>query len=395
MKFFLAIIFGIFILYASAEARTVYVNGATGCDTCEANTGKVPEKAFKTIMKGVETAGDFDQVSVAGEFNGKKIVYREEVTVAKEKAAMKIIGVEEPVLDGAPCEDETGDETGETPRLNTAFCLKADLAVVKNFIVRNFIADEENPAGLKGGAAVVVDSSAKSATISGFSIENCNWGIVLKETQVCKINSNSIIDIKSVDEKSEFDFGGTAIAAIGDFADLQGNLIGKEGANTIENCDAYGIAYYPGNKDVKCDFAFIENNQIKNAGIAGILIKNVFGSLNVNSNTLKNCNVGLEISGKTGDYFYDENLFVNSTSGVEISAEEEYDSEVLYFIWKTAKNQFSEDTYVAVNSKTKEIVPINGKYCVFNDEAKARAVLGGVSGEEDFVIEEKKANTEK
>lgn len=398
MKVVVSLMLGFIILFASIEARTVYVNGATGCDTCDTNTGKVPDKAFKTIMKGVEAAGDFDQVTVAGKFNGKKIIYREEVVVAKEKAAMKIIGVDEPILDGAPVEKEEiegAGEKGETPKLNTAFCLKADLAVVKNFIVRNYLDDGANPAGKTGGAAVIVDSSAKSATISGFTIENCNWGIILKETQVCKINSNGIKDIKSLDGKPGFDYGGTAIAAIGDSADLQGNLIGKEGANTIDNCDAYGIAYYPGNRDVKCDFSFIENNQIKNAGIAGILIKNVTGSLNVKSNMMKNCKVGLEISGETGDYFYDENLFVNSTSGVEISAEEEYDSEVLYFIWKTANNQFSKDTYVAVDSKTKEIVPINGRYCVFNDEEKAKAVLGGVSGEEDSVIEEKKANADK
>ena len=53
--------------------------------------------------------------------------------------------------------------------------------------------------GLRGGAAILTSTGNTNLVIKDNEVRNCNWGIVLFESEVVKVQSNKIESISKID----------------------------------------------------------------------------------------------------------------------------------------------------------------------------------------------------
>lgn len=348
-------------------AGTYYVNNVTGNDTLP-DYGTLSSKPFKTIKQAVKAAEQGDIISIEGKNDGKQLIYHESVVIEFSKENLVITGVNSPILDGM-------DEENDKPFLYGLF-IKSKGTAVTGLKFQNFISRDVNEYGFHGGAAILC-YDVLQPVLKDIEITNCNWGILLYETEAASVQNVKISDLKRSKEVQGIVGGGVGIMALSLKNSLQRTSIGNEQGNTITNAETCGIYFGNDSADALADFALIQNNVITGSQKGpAIALVNLNGNAKITKNIFENNNHAIFIKGVNIDLWISENTFKGSTGPYEIKSTEKYPASIIYDIWKSNDNVFEKPTF-AVTLKKKRITAWKGMRYIWNNEEEARKTLEG------------------
>lgn len=353
----------IYFSYLS-EGKTFFVNSVTGNDTAAANDGSTSSKAFRTIQNAVNKASKGDKIIVEGK-TGKidKINYFECVTIPFGKDNIKIVGENKPILNGLYTKVEGYPGIG--------FLIKGNGIQVEGFIIKNYFNKNINEFGLYGGTAIFLDKSFYSNIINN-EIDSCNWGIVLYDSELCKVNGNKINNCTS-NNFEDYRNGGIGLM-MWSRKSLQRDSIGTTKGNIITNSDYHGIFIGSKDNEVDADLSAIKNNVIistKNS--AGIGLYNIFGIMEITDNTFESNLSSVNIECNCLDTWFGNNNFRGVTGDYEVRTNKFYDGSLLYDLWKNNENKFNSNTAVIIGKKG-EIKDIElHRYIWANERAASKA----------------------
>lgn len=340
-----------------ANAKTIYVNAAVGCDTCDTFMGDSPQTAFKTIEYAVKNAESGDEIEIEGEnifglmkeknseipnFIEGKIHYFENIILEEDKQSVKIIGVNEPVMDGS--------KKSKSYYPNVAIKVFAEDVIIENMRFENYLDTIKLFENFKGGAAIYLPQKAQNVRIQNNYIENCNYGIFAYEAQVSSVNENKIRKCPMINISAEMKVfsGGCGIMYYADLNFMQGNRIGTKGGNKIDSCELYGIFYGGYGNEVIGELTKIANNQITNTTRGyGMGLANLRSIVTVEENTFDDNNIAMFVEGENIETNVTKNIFKGSKSEVEIMSDEKFPGQLLNEIWMSsfADNEFDIETY--------------------------------------------------
>ncbi len=357
-----------FMSFTSGLSRNLFVNGEYGNDE---NSGSNESKKFalKTISHAVEIAAKGDVVHVEGKHSetGERIVYKESIRITSDQFDFQIVGVNDPIIDG--------EFESSALLTHNGFWVYGNKITIKGFTIRNFRTNNLDVENISG-AGIYLGYNTGSHVIENNRIENCNYGIFMDGTPLCKINGNKIRNISSInDDESWYD--GTGILIYPSSAGIDRNDIGKEKGNEISNVDLYGICFGADSIEKTADLSSINNNYVKNAGEAGIALLNISGIVEVKQNVLENNNTALLLKGEHFDTFITQNKFKGSAGPNEIEVGSNYPGALLYDVWKFNQNEFADKTAAASNKRQREVIVTETGGFIRNDIKKAEQDVHG------------------
>lgn len=372
----ISILLVLFILVSfQSQAREIYVNGAFGNDTLAAFTGSSESTAYKTINNAIMKSAPGDNIFVEGRLNDTtKIIYSESVVIPGNLQRLKIIGVNDPVIDGKFQAEDSIPKAG--------FNIRANIITIRGFIIRNFININVDSKGFFGSAGIYSSNNARIEILDNL-IEKCNYGVVFIDAEFCSIQNNKINSSIAVIKDGEFNKGGIGVGIYALDNTIQKIMIGNETGNQFNNNQLHGVFIGKSNAGVLADFTEIQNNSFTGTQDASALVlMNLEGMVKVERNVFDTNYAALYVEGLCLDTWIAENKFLGSKSDQELIADVSYDPQIFYDLWKNNDNEFPEGTYAIVDNR-KRVTDTDSFRYIWNNREKASANL-----KDGFVLED-------
>jgi hypothetical protein len=318
-----------FILFStSAWSATWIVDNTGGGD-------------FTTIQAAVNAASGNDIINVVGTGTN----YTENVNIPGGKNQLSLIGV---VGSGLPVLDGSG-----VANPKVAFRVSSDNVTIKNMVIQNYnFGGAINVDFGSGSRGVGIESLIASSghDFSNNTINNCNWGIYVREGNSISITNNTITNNVATSHGSGYpNTGGAGIAVVSAGVSLDQNTIQN---NTVTTSAHHGIFFgrtLAGGTPVGGDNVVINNNAITSSGGFGIYVNNIKpnDALRIENNVLNSNNAGLRLAQNAAantDINVFDNEFNNTISTIEVQTDDLFSGGTLYDIMFNNGNRFDEGT---------------------------------------------------
>lgn len=320
------------LISTSAWSATWVVDNAGGGD-------------FTTIQAAVNAAVGNDIIYV----NGSGTSYTENVNIPGGKNQLKIIGVDDgsgyPVMDGSGVGN---------PKV--AFRVNSDNVTIQYMTIQNYFYGGATNVGFgsaQRGAGIESLIASSGHTFTDNTIDNCNWGIYVREGNSIDVLENQVTNI--VRTSAAFpNSGGVGIAFVSSGVALDENTIQN---NTVSDAAFYGVFFgraVGGGTPVGGDNVVINENEISDCGLSndgfGIFVNNITANdaLRIEGNTLVGNNAGMWFDQNTAsantDFNVYDNIFDNTVSTIEVRTASFFNGGVLYDIMFNNNNRYDEGT---------------------------------------------------
>ncbi|PKL86088.1 MAG: hypothetical protein CVV22_04135 [Ignavibacteriae bacterium HGW-Ignavibacteriae-1] len=301
---------------------------------------------YTTIQAAVNAAAGNDIIYV----NGTGTAYTENVNIPGGKNQLSIIGVDDgsglPVLDGSGVAN---------PKV--AFRVSSDNVTIQKMVIQNYFyagATNVDHGSAQRGVGIESLIASSGHTFSNNTIDNCNWGIYVREGNSISVSNNTITNTVATSHGSGYPFtGGTGIAFVSAGVSLDENSIED---NTVTTTAYYGVFFgrrLDGGVPVNGDNVVINGNTIGAAGIGNngfaIFVNNIKpnDALRIENNVLNANEAGLLLDQNAAamtDVNVFGNEFNNTVSTIEVQTDDLFDGGTLYDIMFNNDNIFDEGT---------------------------------------------------
>jgi len=329
--------------------------------TLEVGSGK----PYTTIQAAVTAASGGDIIEV---YSG---TYTENVNIPAGKNGLIIRekALENAILDGT---------TVGNPKV--AFRVSSDNVTIQGFTIQNYKYSGAINVGYgqaQRGVAIEALNASSQHTFTNNTINNCNWGIYVREGNNLTIQDNEIDNFISTTYAGTWsETGGVGIAFLSNGIAMDGNFINQNLLNNVGTSGAYGIVY--GRRtggNVGSDFVKITNNSVVNGSNNGFFAYGIFNiksneTINFSNNTSNGNYSALDIASSSAtdneDVTFTNNSFIYTNGTDEVRASDNYSGEKLWELMMTNGNVFSSgadisNTIVSVDY-TNNVITSNGTY---------------------------------
>ncbi|MCO5252015.1 MAG: hypothetical protein M9949_11440 [Candidatus Kapabacteria bacterium] len=299
-----------------------------------------------SIQDAVNAASGNDIIYV----NGSGTSYTENVNIPGGKNQLSIIGVNDgsgfPVLDGT---------TAGNPKV--AFRVSSDNVTIQNMVIQNYNyggATNVDFGSAQRGVGIESLIASSGHNFSDNTIDNCNWGIYVREGNSISVTDNIITNTVATAHGSGYpNTGGAGIAFVSVGVSLDENTIED---NSITTTAVYGVFFgrrLDGGAPVNGDNVVINGNIIAAAGVGNngfaIFVNNIKpnDALRIENNVLNNNEAGLLLDQNASamtDINVFNNEFNNTVSTIEVQTDDLFSGGTLYDIMFNNGNIFDEGT---------------------------------------------------